>query len=361
MFSRDLHLWNMKNQNIILVLCCFLISLGSQSLSAQAMGNAGYKRNVQSTSQAQARQTDPPRTPDPAVNQQFFNIKIHALYNRKADAQIAIFNLVQLGKTAGEADSILYNRITGFMESAIRLGVKREDIFVDMISQIPIFEMEVEKKRFSKHYTEVPRGIEVQRNLHVRFSDGNMLERLVSIAAQNDIYDLVKVEYRVENPSAIYDSLRSAAIRQLDKTIADYRKLGVDLSEAYRMFAEQKGVVYPFDRYAAYESFSSSSVDALNKRDAVTKVYKPKTIYYDKLPENHFDIVLNASVLEPVVQYTYSLHMRLDTPQRPVKEVKQAPPQPKVITQTQTIKESEFFLVTPDGKIQSMLKTQSKD
>lgn len=326
------------------------------------MGNAGYKRNVQTNQpgqQATNQHTDPPKAPDPSVNQHYFNIKINALYNRRADAQLAIFNLVQLGKTAEEADTILYNRITRFMEAAIKLGVNSDDMYVDMISQVPLYEIEVEKKRFGKNYTEVPRGIEVQRNLHVRFKDGKLLERLVSIAAKNEIYDLVKVEYFVENPSIIYDSLRQATIKLLDKTIADYRKLGVDLSEAYRMFSEQKGVVYPFDRYESYEGFASSSVDALRKRDAIMKVYKPKTIYYNKLPESNFDIVLNASMLEPVIQYTYSLHIRLDTPQRPVKEVKQAPPKPQVITETKTIKETEFFLVTPDGKIQTMLKTKS--
>lgn len=346
----------MKSQNIFIVLFALLISIGDQPLAAQDMGNAGYKRDVQLNPH---RPTNPPKAPDPSVNQQYFNIKIHALYNRRADAQLAIFNLVQLGKTAEEADTIIYNRISGFIEGAIRLGVKSEDIYVDMISQVPMYEFEVEKKRFSKNYTEVPRGIEVQRNLHVRYFDGRLLERLVSLAAQNEIYDLVKVEYFVENPQRVYDSLRQASIKLLDKTIADYRKLGVDLSEAYRMFSEQKGVVYPFDRYETYEGFASSSVDALRKRDAITQVYKPKTFYYNKLSGSNFDIVLNASMVEPVIQYTYSLHIRLDTPQRPIREVKQTPPQPQVITQTQTIKETEFFLVTPDGKIQTMLKTKS--
>ncbi len=347
----------MKQQLLLSTLAaCILIMCGPQ-LPAQAMGNAGYDRITRQLANNGRLPTDPPQAPDPSTNQQYFNIKIHALYNRRADAQLAIFNLVQLGKTAEEADTILYGRITRFMEGAIRLGVKSEDIYVDMISQIPIYELEMEKKRFSKNYTEVPRGIEVQRNLHVRYTNGKLLERLVSLAAQNEIYDLVKVEYFVENPSRVYDSLRQAAIVLLDKTLADYKKLGVNLSDSYRMFSEQKGVTYPFDRYQAYEGFASSSVEALGKRETITQVYKPKTVYYEKLPESKFDIVLNASMVEPVIQYTYSLHMRLDTPQRPVAEVKQAPPAPQVITQTKTIKEAEFFLVTPDGKIQSMLKT----
>jgi uncharacterized protein YggE len=346
----------MKSKSILIALAILPFLLFGQPPQAQDMGNAGYKKNLATN---HPRLTDPPRAQDPSINQQFFNIKINALYNRKADAQLAIFNLVQMGKTAAEADTILYNRITRFMEGSIRLGVSRDDIYVDMISQVPIYEYEVEKKRFSKNYTEVPRGIEVQRNLHVRFTDSRILERLVSLAAQNQIYDLVKVEYFVENPQAIYDSLRQEAIKLLNKTIKDYKALGVDLSESYRMFSEQKGVVYPFDRYENYEGFASSSVDALRKRDAITKVYKPKTFYYNKLSESNFDIVMHASIIEPVIQYTYSIHIRLDTPQRPVKEAKPTPPKPQIITKTQTIKESEFFLVTPDGKVQTLLKTQS--
>jgi uncharacterized protein YggE len=319
----------MKSKSILIALAILPFLLFGQPPQAQDMGNAGYKKNLATN---HPRLTDPPRAQDPSINQQFFNIKINALYNRKADAQLAIFNLVQMGKTAAEADTILYNRITRFMEGSIRLGVSRDDIYVDMISQVPIYEYEVEKKRFSKNYTEVPRGIEVQRNLHVRFTDSRILERLVSLAAQNQIYDLVKVEYFVENPQAIYDSLRQEAIKLLNKTIKDYKALGVDLSESYRMFSE---------------------------RDAITKVYKPKTFYYNKLSESNFDIVMHASIIEPVIQYTYSIHIRLDTPQRPVKEAKPTPPKPQIITKTQTIKESEFFLVTPDGKVQTLLKTQS--
>ena len=360
-----LHIWSMKRQTFITTCIALLLMMSNQSLSAQAAGNAKYSRTLatQNNKQQQVKlPTDPPQAPDPSVNQQYFNIRINAMYNRKADAQLAIFNMVQLGKTAQEADTILYRRITNFTEGAIRLGVRSEDIFVDMISQVPIYEYEMEKKRFSKSYQEVPRGFEVQRNLHVRYTDGKLLERLVALAAKNEIYDLVKVEYFVENPNVIYDSLRQAAIKMIDKTITDYKKLGVDLSESYRMFSEQKGVFYPFERYEAYQGFASNSVEALRKRDVITKVNKPKTLYYNKLPENKFDIVLHASMLEPSIQFTYSLYMRLDTPQRPVKETKPAPiPQPQVITQTKTIKEAEFFLVTPDGKVQSMLKTKEEN
>ncbi len=50
-------------------------------------------------------------------------------------------------------------------------GVKEKDVFTDMLSFVPVYEIETTRKLFSKTYQEVPAGFEIQKNIHIRFTD----------------------------------------------------------------------------------------------------------------------------------------------------------------------------------------------
>ena len=59
-------------------------------------------------------------------------------------------------------------------------GVKDDDVFTDMLSFVPVYEIETTRKLFSKTYQEVPAGFEIQKNIHIRFRDARVLDKLVS-------------------------------------------------------------------------------------------------------------------------------------------------------------------------------------
>jgi hypothetical protein len=61
-----------------------------------------------------------------------------------------------------------------------------------MIALVPIFEKE--RKTSGKNYTQVPKGFEMQKNLHVRYKNAAQLDALFTVAAQCEIYYLIKVE-----------------------------------------------------------------------------------------------------------------------------------------------------------------------
>lgn len=242
-------------------------------------------------------------------------LKCSALMNVKADSYLAIFNLTQVATTAKEADELINKRIQSFFDNLKNQGLSSSDFYVDMVYLIPVFEFEVSKKFFSKTYNEVPKGFEMQKNVHIKFKGSNMIDKIVTTASLSEIYDLVTVEYFVNNPSGIYDSLRAAAHQHIRANVARLKNSGVNLAEHFSSLQEETDVVYPESRYSDYEAFVTQSLEAA-RNATVTTVRKPKTVAYNKLGYDEFDIVINAAFTEPVVQYTYDLTMKYVLPDK---------------------------------------------
>lgn len=252
-------------------------------------------------------------------------LEVNAMMNATADSYLAIFHIVQLGQTAEEADSLLSARIDGFTRRITAAGVKDADVFTDMLSFIPVYEIETTRKLFSTTYQEVPAGFEIQKNIHITFRDARVLDKLVTAAAKEEIYDLVKVDYFVQQQSACYDTLRTFATRLLQRKLDSFEKLGVKVKDSYRNAAEQNGAYFPLDRYTAYQSRTQASLNSRRKGQVVNDVRRPQTLFYNKVPYGNFDIVLHAEITEPPVQYTYNLVLQCELPpnvkEKEVKEV----------------------------------------
>ncbi len=267
--------------------------------------------------------------------------KINALANQKADSYTAIFNVVQLGKTAEETNAALTNRLEPFMADMRNAGIKAEDIYVDMVNFLPKFEYDVSKKLFSKKtFTEIPTGFELQKNIHVRFTQAATLDRIIEAAARHEIYDIVKVDYFIKDQKAVYNQLRAAALKYFQEISATYKPV-LNLDSAYIVTAENAWVAYPGDRYQSYQAFASQSLDPSQRADAkVERADKPVSQFYNAIAANDYDIVLNPEILEPCVQFSYNLVLRCTLKER-------IPP-----TKTQVLK--EFIMVTPTGEVKTL-------
>lgn len=338
-------------KNIILSL---LIILSSYAIcSAQASGNINYSNNNNAANRANGNSNYNHGTVT-TINNAFAKarwisddilvIDVDAIANKKADTYLAIFNVQQMGKTAEEADDLLNERYDIFLAEAKRLGIDQKEIYMDMISFVPIYEYEVEKKVFKKNFVEKPKGFEIQQNIHVRFKDGNLISKLVTAAAKSEIYDLVKVDYFVDNTHKVFQDLRSKAVAYINKGVKTFEGLDIQLDSVYRMVTENQGMAFPIERYTSYQAFCSSSID----KKHVTTARKATTMYYEKIPYNQFEIVDGADMLEPAVQFTYNLQIRfmVNRPLYPKANL------PKVITKT--VKSKDLIWLTPDGKLQQV-------
>ena len=263
-------------------------------------------------------------------------INVNSLFNVKADKYVAIFNVNQIGKTADETNELINSRINGVINDLVEKNIKKEQIYVDMVTFVPEYEYEVEKKIFSKTYTEVPKGFRLQKNIHITYTDSRKIDDLVNICAKYEIYDLVKVNYYSKKVKEIYDSLRIASIKLIKQKIKAYKDLGIKVDGAFKLIAEETFVKYPNDRYSSYNAFNSSSIDVIKKRTNIRKSQKTKTYYYDPISAYNYDIVINPIITEPVIQYAINMKFKLD-----------------IVKKTNTNKK-EYFIISKDGLLKKV-------
>lgn len=236
-----------------------------------------------------------------------FNVR--GLMNKKADAQMAIFNMIQVGETAAEANQLLNERYQKFLVE-ISSFIHKEDVYLDMVSQVPIYEIEITKKLFSKTFNEVPKGFELHKNIHILYRNPQDLDKILQAAANFEIYDLIKIDYYVENGEESFRLLRDSLLNLIEEKMHSFNSLiGEDLDTVFKSVQENHAMTFPIDRYSKYTAAGNSSIEKVVGR-GVTTMRRNTTMFYDKLSYHNFDVIIDPVVLEPVVQYTYQIKVQ---------------------------------------------------
>ena len=320
----------MKNTLLLLSFCLWAINV-----FAQAEGNFQQQQQTHTNANFNAQYRALPRAAV-ILEGNRVEVSVNALLNQKADSYTAIFNVVQLGKTADETNSLLNARLDALLASLKSLGIRDEDMYVDMVNFVPKYEYDWSKKLFSpKTYTETPKGFELQKNIHVRYTVPALLDRIVTAAARQEIYDIVKVDYNVKDPQKHYAQLRETAFQYLNQIKKQYLAIGTRLDSAYTITAENAWVAYPINRYQSYQAYASH-----NENGKVYRADKSTSRFYNAVPSNDYDIVINPDILEPAVQFSYNLLVRFTLPDRkPVEKI---------------VVKKEFVLVTPAGEVKTL-------
>ena len=312
----------------------------------QTLGNYQRKKsNIQETNSGNFNQFNQLRSVAKGATitgDNNLQISINALSNQRASSYTALLNVVQLGQTAEATNRALNDRIEPFIQALKSLGLSDEDIYVDMVNFVPKYEFDVSKKLFSKKtFKEIPIGFELQKNIHIRFTDPQTLDKIVTAAAAQEIYDIVKVDYFIDNPKSIYAELRTAALKYVNEIKTQYDSIGMVLDSAYLITGENAWVAYPGDRYVTYQGYSNQTLSQKQRVDAkVDKIDRPVSRFYDAIQPNDYDIVINPEILEPAIQFSYNLIVKFTLPRMV----------PRTITKTQ----KEFILVTPDGEVKTL-------
>ncbi|MBC8753109.1 SIMPL domain-containing protein [Kordia sp. YSTF-M3] len=330
----------MKKISLLMCLCL------SQFLFAQHKGNYDQqisRQNIVVAEYGNAQRygsstSNLARNVNPSAN---IILDVQALYNAKATSYTAIFNISQIGPTAEDANKLVNERIDNVRKQLLAIGIKKEDIAIDVISFVPVYEIEVQKKLFSTKYNEVPKGFELQQNIHIQFKKTQQFEKILAACASNEIYNLVKVDYFIENIRQVYKKLQDSLLALIKEKKEYYKMLGFDLADYNVIMADDKYCYFPKDFYKNYQAFNSISFEALERKKGVTKAKKQTSYYYQPISYENYDIVLNAAILEPVIQV--GMHIKLVYSPKP-KEQKPAP-------KTEIKTEHKYYVISPDGKI----------
>lgn len=241
------------------------------------------------------------------------------MINVEASSYTAIFSTTQEGTSLESSIQEIDKRINGFLDALKANGIPEENLHVDFISLVPLYDVELVNKTFSNNAEEVESGFVVKKNIHIYFKDLEMLDGIITHAAKRSIYDVVKVDYNIEAIKLAYDTLRSEAQKIIEQKKEIYNRMGliaqvVNLTEGY-------DCAYPAQRYSSYTAFhqKKSGVEKVeqNPNLKIRSKEKVKTIYYDRIPYNDFDMVLNSDVAAPMVQFYYQLKVRCNVFPKP--------------------------------------------
>ena len=289
-----------------------LLLLNVLSVSAQISGNQVYGKNNYNGNNY--NQELLPNNSKVSINDNVLSVSVKILLNKKADGFVMTLGLNEEDETVAGCSKKITARITGFIERMKSLGVKKENVYIDFISQTKIYDFEVN----GMNSEQIEKGFEIKKNIIVSTSNVNSLEKIIALASDFEIHDVIKVEYYNNETDAIHNSLFDEAL-----VLAEAKKIRYMKAFGKRIIGtptatEEFATVFPKTQYNTYQAFETAEIQTnYNNRSPYLKkiARKNKTFYYDGISSAGFDKVINPNQTEVGIQYvmTITMHYKIDT------------------------------------------------
>lgn len=249
-----------------------------------------------------------------SINDNHLTVTVKMLLNKKADGFVITLGLNQEDETVSGCSKKINTRIDGFLDKIKALGIKKENCYIDFISQTKIYDFNANLETAQQ----IDKGFEIKKNIIITTSNANSLEKLIAIASDFEIHDIIKVEYFNNDTNAIHNSLFDEAL-----VLAEAKKIRYMKSFGKRVIGtpsatEEFATVFPKTQYKMYQAFESAEIETnYNNRNQYLKkiARKNKTFYYDGISSAGFDKVINPNQTEVGIQYVLTLTMtyKIDT------------------------------------------------
>lgn len=286
----------------------FLLFITFNFSFGQMSGNAVYNSN---------RNSDNGISVESGLNltDNNLNFKVKILMNKKADRFQVILGLNEETNTVESCNSQINQRIDNFVVRLSKLGIKKEDYYVDFISQTKVYDYSIVTNKAEQF----EKGFEIKKNIIIASKSLNNIDEIIEIASQFKIYDIIKIDYFSDNPSEIYDNLFQEAIKiantKKDKYLKAFNKKILGNPTATDQFL----IITPESQYKNYKAYESSELETYynSSNSAVMKkiARKNNTFYYNGISQADVDKVINNSSPEVGIQYVLTLNIsyKIDT------------------------------------------------
>ena len=301
-----LHLNGKINWIIVTLLLTFSVSQ-AQISGNQIYGNNSYNGN-------NYNQSNLPNNAVVSINDNHLTVTVKLLQNKKADGFVITLGLNEEDETVSGCSKKINARIDGFLDKIKTLGIKKENVYIDFISQTKIYDFEVS----GLNSEQVDKGFEIKKNIIITTSNVNSLEKLIALASDFEIHDVIKVDYFNSDTNAIHNALFDEAL-----VLAEAKKIRYMKSFGKRIVGtpnatEEFATVFPETQYKTYQAFETAEIQTnYNNRSPYLKkiARKNKTFYYDGISSAGFDKVINPNQTEVGIQYVLTLTMtyKIDT------------------------------------------------
>lgn len=236
-------------------------------------------------------------------------IPAHVQINIQADEHVAVFGLSQEGRSLQDCMQKLDPQIENFIGELKKIGFKPEDLSIDRTAQTRIYDYQISGNVANEKAT----GMIVKKTVSVHFKEKEWMDKLMAAAARSNIYDLIKVDYLVNNPAAIRERLLAESARIIKEKAERYDKLlGMKFRSQIQVIQESYDTIFPGEAYDSYKAYESGKVSesAFSDRNRVKEARKEETFFFNTNDAGNFDYIINPIVTEPVIQFSLYLQIR---------------------------------------------------
>jgi uncharacterized protein YggE len=302
----------MKTSVVPIKLILGLVFLTLSNLSAQISGNQVYGNSNYNAHNYNAEAL--PNNSVVSINDNVLTVSIKILCNKKADGFVMTLGLNEEDATVAGCSKKINARIAGFIEKIKSEGVKKENVYIDFISQTKIYDFEVN----GVNSEQVEKGFEIKKNIIITTSNVTSLEKIIALAAAFEIHDVIKVDYFNNDTESIHTSLFEEALVLAEAKKVRYLKAFGKRIVGTPTATEEFATVFPKTQYKMYQAFESAELEVnnYNRTPYLKKIArKNKTFYYDGLSSAGFDKVIHPNQTEVGMQYvmTITMHYKIDT------------------------------------------------
>ncbi|KIX20038.1 hypothetical protein SY27_16105 [Flavobacterium sp. 316] len=291
----------------------FLLVLLSITTQSQISGNRIYESN--STSHYGSSKNSFKNTI--SINDNLLTVSIKVLLNNKADFFTLVLGTNEEAETVSECNTILNKRINGFTHDLHNMNIKKEDIYVDFISQTKVYDYNIAATKANEYQ----KGYEIKKNIIISSRNLAEIERIITLASKYAIYDVIKVDYYNDDIMNIHSNLFEEAMKiakhKKDLYIKTFKKKIIGTPNASEDFL----IFFPQSQYKKYQAFESAEIETYYRNLSQNQNFikklarKNTTFFYDGIDTHDFDKVINMAKSEVGIQYalTLTVSYKIDT------------------------------------------------
>jgi uncharacterized protein YggE len=284
----------MKKVFLVLVLLVFvnLVSFAQERSNASTYGNTDPRITL-ATGDLASLETSKDVT-------EVFFLESTVLMNVKADEYVASFGISGDGETSLKSEQVVDSKIDTLKSKLTALGLT--ETFTDFINQAPYYEYDAT----SKAATEKLKGYKTAKNLLVRYKDRNLLRQITNAANASGIYDLIKIDFVVNDFSGIKTKMINEAMKIIKTKEQNYAALGIAM-KIVGVVTEKFKTYAPDELYQDYTAYEAGNTQGYKR---VVQKAKASTSYYSGYDGKDFDLTINPNTLEPNVQAVMYLRVK---------------------------------------------------
>jgi hypothetical protein len=250
--------------------------------------------------------------------------EINAIANDLPTSYLVVLHVSQVATTPEEAEQLMKERVKALTKNLQKINANQ--IHTEFVSLQPIYQKiygKAKKNAEPAVLGEQLIGFDYRQNIRIAYNYPEQLSKIMIAASKQDIFEVVHTESRHNSSEAIFENLRGKCFDYMRLHLPRFEDQGIDVLDWERFMQEERQVFYPESQQ---KNFSSRQNSALNSPTPTAKKTLPlisrqdhETKVYRRQPLETFEIVVNPELIEPAIQFVYTMKIQMVVPQEGTK------------------------------------------